>query len=292
MAQRLLRRRLSLPDDDEVLEELSRYLLLEEGRAKATVRGYSQQARAVAKMVGKKIAAVTPEDIRHKVKRDQECAPSTKELRVAAFRAVHKWALLERKPWADAAMLGVKIPPSRRRLPRAPISPFDAQKLLAHCQIPNDYRVIYFGLYAGMRVGESASITTKQVHRDRITFIGKGDKERSVPIHPELRKVLPIILSVTPRSEGVLQGRMRELRDRLDVRDEEKNPATTHSLRRTFADFLYDKLKTEREVVRMILGHGSEVTDLYAPVRFPRMREAVERLDYSIGEPVQLSLFK
>lgn len=279
------------PVDEEVLGELSDYLLLEEGRSDQTVRGYCQQAKAVAKMLDKRITQISPEDIRYEVKRDQCCALSTKQLRVTSYRTIHKWALLERKWWADAAMLGVKAPSSPRRLAKPPISLHDARKLLANCQNPNEYRVVYLPLYGGLRVCESARIDEDCIHGDRLTFIGKGDKERTVPIHPELAKALPIILAKKPKSKGVLQGRFAEMRSRLAIKDARGKPATTHSLRRTCADFMYDRLEVRREVVRMILGHGTETVDLYAPVRFGKMKEAIGLLDYSIGEPVQLVLF-
>lgn len=284
----MLQRRAS---DEDVQKDFGDYLLLEEGRSEETVRGYCQQQKAVARMLAKRIVEVSPTDLRYEVKRDMSCALSTKQLRITSYRQLHMWALLDERKWANPAMLGVKSPKSPRRLAKPPISLFDARKLLANCQNPNEYRVVYLGLYAGLRVCESARITEGQVHGDRLVFVGKGDKERTVPIHPELAKVLPEFLAHVPKSKGVLMDRMTKMRDRLRVFDLKGRPASTHSLRRTCADFLYDKLSVEREVVKMILGHGGEVTDVYAPVRFPKMAEAMGRLDYNLGEPIQLALF-
>lgn len=44
-------------------------------------------------------------------------------------------------------------------------------------------------------------------------------------------------------------------------------------------------------MVGAILGHSGSVTRLYAPVQMGRMKEAVYPVDYSIGEPVQLSFW-
>lgn len=280
------------PQDAHVLKLFGEYLLLELQRSDKTIRGYTQQLVAVARLLGKPIATVTPRDIRYEVKRDDTVAVSTRQLRVAAYKQLHMWALLEEAPWADPAMLGVKSIPEPKRMPKPPISLLDARRLLAHCGTPNEYRVAYLGLFAGLRISESATISHENLFGDRLTFIGKGDKERTVPVHPELGKVLPIILTKQPRSEGVLEGVMKRLRERHEIRDLKGRPATTHSLRRTCADFMYDKAGVPREVVKTILGHGSEVTDLYAPVRFGKMKEAIDAIDYSLGEPVQLSLFR
>lgn len=277
--------------DEEVLDEFTQYQLLELRHSDQTARGYLQQLSAVAKSLDKRIVEVTPKDIRYAVKRDETCARSTVQLRVTAYRQLHMWGLLEEKKWANAAMLGVKSPPSKPRLAKPPIAIHTARTLLTNCRNANEYRVVYLGLYAGMRVGESASITVGNVHSDRLIFIGKGDKERTVPLHSELAKVLPKILSVTPKSTGVLEARFAAMRNRLRVYDLKGRPVTTHSLRRTFADYLYDKADVPREVVRMLLGHGAEVTDVYAPVRFPKMQRAVDVVNYFSGEPVQMSLF-
>lgn len=281
-----------LPTDDDVLGEFSEYQLDELRHSDQTMRGYRQQLCAVARQLNKRIVEVTPKDIRYEVKRDESSALSTRQLRVAAFRQLHMWGLLEEEGWANPAMLGVKAPKSPPRLPQPPISLHDARKLLSICEYPNDYRLVYLGLYALTRVEESAKMGPEHFHKDRLTFIGKGNKERTVPVHPELGRVLPLFLHKKPKSKGVLMARMTTLRDRYEIRDIKGKPATSHSLRRTGADFLYDRAGIEKEVVAMLLGHGGDVTSLYAPVRFPRMKEAIGKIDYDSGQPIQLTLFK
>lgn len=127
---------------------------------------------------------------------------------------------------------------------------------------------------------------------DRLRVLGKGNKLREIPVHPELAKVRSQILSSEPASVGVLHSAWGRMRDRIGAVDVTGEAATSHSLRRTFADFMYDKAEVPQEVVGAILGHGKKVTELYAPVRFDRMKDAVERVDYTLGEPVQLALFE
>lgn len=280
-----------VPLDAHVLKLFGEYLLLELARSAQTVRGYHQQLVAVARMTGKPICLVSVEDVRYRVKRDTEAALSTKNLRIAAFRQLHMWGLLEKEKWADPAMLGVKSLPYPKRMPKPPIGLMDARKLLANCRTANEYRVCYLGLFGGLRVSESASLEGTNLFGDAMTFVGKGNKERTVPVHPELRKVMPEILARKPRSKEVLMGAFAEMRDRLGVTDLKGKPATSHSLRRTCADFMYDRADVPREVVKAILGHGSSVTDLYAPVRIGKMRQAIEAIDYTLGEPVQLSFW-
>ena len=278
------------PHDQDVLGEFGDYLLEELRRSKQTARGYHQQLLATAKVTGRKVTEVSVKDIRYEVKRDDSVAVSTRNLRIAAFRHLHMWGLLEEAEWANPAMLGVKSIPEKRA-PLPPISVWEARKALANCDVPNDYRVIYCGLYAGLRVSESAAIDDSNIHGDRIVLMGKGDKKRTIPLHPELAKVLPVFLSKKPKTKEVLGARFDQFRQKHNLHNTEGQRATTHSLRRTFADTLYDKNGVPQEVVAMLLGHGSSVTQLYAPVRFAKMQEAVLTLNYYAGEPIQLSFW-
>lgn len=280
-------------NDEAVLGGFTDYLRYELRRSAPTVKAYGHQLIYVSRALGKQVTQVSPKDIRYEVKRDESVAVSTRNLRIASYRQLHGWGLLEEAVWAQAAMLGVKSLPEIRA-PKPPLRLEDARKALDGCRVPNDYRAVYLTLYGGLRVAEAASITHRHVCGDRLTFVGKGQyggKERSVPIHPALREALPIILSETPKSKDVLADRFSKLRDRLDLRNTKGEKATHHSLRRCFADLLYDKKGVPREVVQALLGHGSSVTDLYAPVRFPKMQEAILLLDFTWGTPVQLSFF-
>lgn len=283
---RLLRR-----VETDVLDDFSAYLTLELGRSPKTLRSYLSQLNAVTDLLGCDVVDVSVKDLRYRVKRDESASVGTRNLRLTAFKELHRWAGQEGFDWYNPNILSLRRIPQGRRIPKAPISFSDAQTLIDVCQSPNEYRVVLFGLYAGLRVMESTLICPDHVHGDRMTFVGKGDKERTVPVHPYLKAHLRTIFTEQPASSGVLQGVFNRLRKRYDIRDLKGRPATTHSLRRTFATFLYDHQDVPREVVKMLLGHGSEVTDLYAPVSFRRMDEAVHPIDYRAGEPVQLTLW-
>ena len=282
------------PRDTDILDDFCDYRQYEVRNSPYTVKAYRHQLLRVAEEMGKPVVDITPRAIRFGVKRDESVAVSTRNLRIAAFKQLHKWGLLEEYGWANPAMLGILSIPENR-VEKPPITMWDARRAIEFAQRPNDLRIVYFGLYGGLRVGEMASITHANIHGDRMTFIGKGrngGKERTIPIHKEIAKVLPIILSVTPKNKAVLEARWRHLRDVHGWKDTKGQPAPTHSLRRGFADFLYDKEDVPMEVVAKILGHTTTLTErAYAQVRFPKMRAAIDRVDWYTGEPIQGVLF-
>lgn len=275
---------------DNLLGEFREYLIAELGRAPRTADSYEHSLRSLGQWLEKPIAKVTSDDVR-RFKREAvgSYAPNTIQHFIVAIHQFHRWGALEGY-WQLNGIAAVATP----RVPYVPHAPVGfevARDLEKSCRLPYEFRLVYLGLYAGLRVSESQSVTAKEWQGDRITIIGKGTKQRTIPVHRRLGEMREVILRKQPKSRPVLQSVMERLRERTGAVDTSGKPVTTHALRRTFADALYDKFGVPQEVVGAILGHGKGVTELYAPVRFDKMREAVSLLDYSYGEPVQLALF-
>lgn len=272
------------------LDAFEAYLIFELGRSQRTADNYIGGLKCLARWVGKDLHAVTPDDLR-RFKRESDYAPATKQSVVVAMHRLHDWALLEKVSWADAAMRSV-VTPSVPWVLRPPLSLDTARLLMAACRTPLEHRVVFFGLYAGTRIAESASITEREWRGERLTFVGKNSKQRVVPVHPDLQKLRYEILRATPASRGVLHSAFARMRDRTGAVDVEGKPATSHSLRRTFADLLYDRQGVPQEVVGALLGHGKKVTERYAPVRLGKLEEAITKVDYTLGTATQLALFE
>lgn len=275
----------------DVMEEFCDYLRQELRRSPKTIESYRLQIDLLVRQLDKDATEISVKDLRHGVKRDESLSLGTRNLRLSAFKELHRWAGADELPWYNPNILAVRRIPLPRRMPRAPLKMQDAARLLAIAETPHEVRVVYFGLYAGTRIGESALMTKDNIHGDSMTFIGKGNKERTVPIHPELKAKLPWIMGQQPASVAVLTSVFSRLRDRHHIVDANGKPATAHSLRRTCADFMYNRGDIPREQVKAILGHGAEVTDLYAAPSQRKLKEAIYAINYSRGEPVQLTLW-
>jgi site-specific recombinase XerD len=271
----------------DYMADFASYLTDELGRSPLTARGYSYALRCISRWAEKPPWEITASDLRA-FKRHTDYSPATKQHVVVAVHAFHEWGVLE-EHWKLNGLMAVKTPKTPFR-PRPPISSHSARILLENCSTPLEYRVVYLGLYSGCRISESTNMDRSHDHGDRLTFIGKGGKTRTVPIHPELKDKLPTIWSIKPASVGVLQSAMQRLRDKFESKDLEGRKTSSHSLRRTFATTMYDA-GVPFEVVARLLGHGEDVTALYARISFDRLKDAVSQVDYYGGEPVQLALF-
>jgi integrase len=223
------------------------------------------------------------------VKRTPGFATSTKQGWVVAMHRFHQWGAMEGH-WELNGIMAVETPRPRPNR-RPPVSTETARRIIEACETPLQYRVAFYGLYAGCRIGESAAMRPEHWKRDRLYFMGKGAKWRSVPVHPELARARDFIHEKEPSSAGVCHSTWARLRDRLGFTDLYGSPAKPHALRKAFATNIYQEGQTPREVVAELLGHAQGVTDLYAGVSWTQMLGAVESLDYWGGEPVQLALF-
>lgn len=127
--------------------------------------------------------------------------------------------------------------------------------------------------------------------RDRLRFFGKGNFERDVPIHPELRERLDYIFSTPPTSLATMTCTVRRLRDRVGAATTMGAPATTHAFRRTFGTAMY-RAGARWEVADTVLGHllpGAGAR--YIEIDWDSQVDAVNVVDYYAGQPSQLPLF-
>lgn len=216
--------------------------------------------------------------------------PRTAAQILVSAKAGYRWAV-GRQLCKPNGVLEVQAPKLPKRKRKPPLSHTTARALLTSSRTILEMRVVYFGLYAGTRISESARMDS--CHRygtDRLRFVGKGDIERDVPIHPELAKVLPVIFSRKPPALSTLNVTMQRLRDRIGATDVMGHPATAHTLRRTCGTTMY-RGGALWEVSDTVLGHSLPVGDSYIEIDFSRLVEAVNLIDYFADGLVQLSLF-
>ncbi|MDX2224291.1 MAG: tyrosine recombinase XerC, partial [Rhodospirillaceae bacterium] len=132
----------------------------------------------------------------------------------------------------------------------------------------------------GLRIGEALALNCGQIPRgDTLRVVGKGGKERIVPILPVVReaiaryrtlcpfaaaKTAPLFVGARgkPLNPGVVQRTMRTLRSQLDLPE----TATPHALRHSFATHLLAE-GGDLRTIQELLGHASlSTTQRYTAV--------------------------
>ncbi|MGH2530527.1 MAG: tyrosine recombinase [Actinomycetota bacterium] len=224
--------------------------------------------------------------------------------RVGAIHTFYRWAASRGFVDADpAAMLG--RPKVVNRLPSV-LRPWEAAGLMEAPQSPpeaeaavrafalRDRAVLELMYGSGLRVGEVSSLTLDRVDPDRgrVVVMGKGSKEREVPLSDYAVDALRAYLREgrshvgAPGSSAVFFNRkgkplgerdIRALVQRYGGRTLSGRRVTPHTLRHSFATHLLEG-GADIRAVQELLGHASvATTQRYTHVSRARLFEAYRR---------------
>lgn len=260
------------PDRSRLEQRFAEYLIYEKNLSATSAATYAHALERLQRFCNKPWTALHVEDVRAFLRWPHYNA-STKNSTLVGLKAALKWGVLEGL-WPVSPIMSMDGPKLIRN-PKPSLSTSEVQTLLLYARKPNEKRVLVLGLYAGLRVSESARIGHDEWLEDRLRFLGKGRKIREVPVHPELLKHRTSILTSQPTAD-TLKSTCRSISFASGIH------FSSHSLRRTAAVRM-SEARIPREVVGAILGHApTSVTEsAYAPVRWEEKLEAMERLTYA-----------
>ena len=212
---------------------------------------------------------------------------------LSALRGCFRWLLREGHA-SDDPTLQVEQPKSTHPLP-ATLTEADVEALLAAPDITTPLglrdRAMLEVLYAaGLRVSELVGLTLHQIslRQGLVRIIGKGDKERLVPLGEEalawvaryLREGRALLLG-TASSEMLFPGRGGAMMTRqtfwyrlkqVAAQAGISKPLSPHTLRHAFATHLLNH-GADLRVVQLLLGHSNlSTTQIYTHVAQHRLK--------------------
>ncbi len=191
----------------------------------------------------------------------------------------------------NAAIKSVRTPKMPRKLPR-PLPESQTFNILTQSGDGGDWvdlrnRALFTLLYGcGLRIDEALGLDIVDLPRDGfLRVVGKGRKERQVPVLPMVITAIDLYRAACPYAEtstrplfvgekngkrlhqGVAQKTMRDLRRLLGLPE----TATPHALRHSFASHLLQNGANLREI-QELLGHASlSTTQRYTDVNAAEM---------------------
>jgi integrase/recombinase XerD len=278
--------------------EVDRFLAVASARlAPRTVEAYGRDLQSLAAWLGRAPSSATTDELEGYLAqlRADGRAATTIARRAAALRTFFRHLVLvgvrEENPAAELAS-----PRRARRLPRT-LSPGEAERLVEAAKgttprVLRDRALVELLYGAGLRVGEAVGLEREAVDlEDRLVrAVGKGDKERVVPIGRQAVDALRRYLS---RGRPFLDRRHRPelflnaqggpltragafliLRRLAIAAGLDPTRVHPHLLRHSFATHLLEGGADLRSVQEM-LGHADlATTELYTHVSDRRRREA------------------
>jgi len=240
------------------------------------------------------LKSLVPADIRAFIthRRQDGLGPRGVQRALAAVRSFFRF-LAREEILENAAARAVRTPRVPKTLPR-PLTVHDAARTIAEAGNTN---IEWIGirntalltlLYgAGLRISEGLSLKRGDVPLgESLSVIGKGRKERSVPLLPAVREAVaayveacpfeggpsdPLFVSRTGKamSPREAQALMQNLRSRLGLPER----ATPHALRHSFATHIL-AAGADLRAVQELLGHASlSTTQTYTEIDTKKLME-------------------
>jgi integrase/recombinase XerD len=270
-------------------------LWLEDGLAANTLAAYRRDLASAALHLGDTplTAATEPALADWFAAAHGSTRPATANRRLAVLRRFYRWALREGRVRADPTL---RLATAKRpaRFPKA-ISEVQVEQLLAAPDAGSPLglrdRAMLETLYAtGLRVSELVGLSLAQLSLQEglVRVIGKGAKERVVPLGEEARTWLerylaqsrPALLAgraaaavfVTQRGAGMTRQAFWQLIKRHAAVAGITAPLSPHGLRHAFATHLLNH-GADLRVVQMLLGHADiSTTQIYTHVARERLK--------------------
>lgn len=229
--------------------------------------------------------------------------PATRARKASTIRIFFAY-LYDQKIILDNPAIGLKTPKLGKRMPKH-LSLEDSKKLLNVTYDENDenkerdYAIITLFLNCGLRLSELVGINISNIDfsENRLTVIGKGNKERTIYLNNACVNAIKDYISVRP-TEGVkndskasnkalfLSNRKERISNRTVqyIVDRELTKAgldtskySTHKLRHTAATLMYQYGNVDIRALQELLGHESiATTEIYTHVSNEQVRNAVE----------------
>jgi integrase/recombinase XerD len=297
----------SAPPLDRAIEDYLTYLRVERGLSPATIRAY--RGDLVDFAAGEGVAttwADGPDSARRHLAartkrgrpRDPGLAPTSLRRRAASIRGFYRFAygdgLIERDVAAH-----LDLPRQPRLLPET-LTVAEVDALLEAAPELRARALLELLYAAGLRVSEAIGLDREDLSTDRgfVRVIGKGDKERLVPVGDialdwldrwltDGRPALLALSHVAPPRGGPLflgdrGGRLARQQAFAMVKAAARaaglpTAVSPHTLRHSFATHLLEG-GADLRIVQELLGHASiSTTQLYTHVTGERVREVYSR---------------
>ena len=214
--------------------------------------------------------------------------------KVACLKSFFKYLtfkakLLDLNPAAE-----LESPKILKRLPRY-LNIEESKQLLTAIDgtyTERDYAIITIFLNCGLRLSELVGINLNNIKGTSLTVIGKGDKERGIPLNNACIKAIETYMKVRPAN--VLKDKnalfISERKQRISKESVQKivkkyikaaglDPErySTHKLRHTAATLMYKYGNVDIRSLQELLGHESiSTTQIYTHLDSKQLKNAVD----------------
>jgi len=229
------------------------------------------------------------------VANERSNTPPARARKVASLRSFYNYLYKKAKVLSKNPTQELESPKLSVRQPIY-LTLDESKKLLNSIDGPfkeRDYAIITLFLNCGLRVSELVNINLDDIKDDKLTVIGKGNKQRTVYLNDACIDAINTYLEVRPK-EGIKDKKALFLSKRLKrisvktvqytVKKHLKNANlegkkySAHKLRHTAATLMYRYGNVDIRTLQKLLGHSNvSTTQIYTHVDDSQLKEAVNK---------------
>ncbi len=299
----------------KAMQEFQRYLLVERGYSKLTVKEYlndleifknylQEKEGYPEKFPVKRIEKYEIVDFLGDIIIIQENSPATRNRKLYSLRSFFKFLVREKKLDNNPAET-VQASKTETRAEPIYMKTNEARKYIRTIENSDsrnkirDLAIAKLFLYAGLRISELVNLNLENLDFDdeALKFYGKGNKERFIPLHNDVMEAildyLPIRDKIKVKKEKdkealFLSSHGRRISPRTiqifvkkyarEAGLRQASKITPHKLRHTFATSLYHQTK-DIKVLQDLLGHENiSTTQIYTHTDTEQKKQAIDEL--------------
>ena len=285
---------------EDILKSFCRYLSIEKGYSSNTLNSYRSDLDQFFKYT--KTNSLQELDINSinqylLILKKREFQKSSMNRKLAALSSFIKY-LLREKLISENISVHIEFPKFRKRLPKT-LSKQSIQSLLKAKEAPKletdflhvrDKAMLGLLYFCGLRVSEviELDILSVNLHEGYIKVRGKGNKERMVPLNPEIIHLLENYQKLwsdirkqyyfsKKNGKPLTRQRIWEILKKWGVQHAVKEKLSPHRLRHTFATNLLDN-NVDLRYIQEMLGHSNiSTTEIYTAVSTKRLHEVYDK---------------
>jgi len=287
------------------IDDFTYYLKIERGLAQNTVNSYKRDIEKLTNYLSENSIEISAlkidrESIQQFIYEIAKVVSPTSQARIiSGLRAFFDYLVFEdyRK---DNPLDLIESPKTGRKLPDT-LSFEEVQKIIDSVDLSEPQgernRTILETLYScGLRVSELIALKISDIFFDEgfIRVLGKGSKQRFVPIHPEVLKYIKIyitsvrvyiepkpnhtdILFLNRRGNSLSRQMVFLILKKATEKAQIKKNISPHTFRHSFATHLLEN-GADLRAIQMMLGHESiTTTEVYVHLDKSHLRKVIEK---------------
>ena len=234
----------------------------------------------------------------YKTKTRRNLKPTSRARKTASIKSFFNFLTNNEKLLDKNPVIGLETPQLEKRLPKY-LTLDEATSLLHSVKFneqkfgQRDLCILTLFLNCGLRLGELISIDIKDIKDNRLTVIGKGDKERMIHLNSSCLSSISKYISVRNTDGKVVDKDALFISDRgtrigrrmveyivkkyIELSGLDPTKYTPHKLRHTAATLMHKYGKVDIRTLQQVLGHETiATTQIYTHIDSDEVKTAID----------------